>query len=55
MDDQRGDGEEPNRHRDQVVRDRREALGDVIRIVVAAPGSLTGRYPEVNTAASPRG
>jgi hypothetical protein len=30
-------------------RDRREALGQVLRIVVAAPGSLSGRYPEGNT------
>lgn len=30
-------------------RDRREALGQVVRIVVAAPGSMTGRYPEGNT------
>jgi len=30
-------------------RDRREALGQVVRIVVAAPGSLVGRYPEGNT------
>ncbi|CRK54573.1 conserved protein of unknown function [Rhodococcus sp. RD6.2] len=30
-------------------RDRREALGQVIRIVVAAPGSAFGRYPEGNT------
>ncbi|WP_137723475.1 DUF3703 domain-containing protein [Prescottella subtropica] len=29
--------------------DRREALGQVVRIVVAAPGSLTGRYPDGNT------
>lgn len=29
--------------------DRREAFGQVIRILVAAPGSLTGRYPEGNT------
>jgi len=29
--------------------DRREALGQVIRIAVAVPGSLTGRYPEGNT------
>ncbi|MGA5466749.1 DUF3703 domain-containing protein [Mycobacterium sp. NPDC050041] len=29
--------------------DRREALGQVVRIVVAAPGSLTGRYPQGNT------
>jgi hypothetical protein len=30
-------------------RDRREALAQVVRIVVAAPGSLTGRYPGGNT------
>lgn len=30
-------------------RDRREAVGQVLRIVVAAPGSLTGRYPDGNT------
>ena len=30
-------------------RDRREAFGQMIRILVAAPGSLTGRYPEGNT------
>ncbi|WP_305094153.1 DUF3703 domain-containing protein [Prescottella sp. R16] len=30
-------------------RDRREAVGQVVRIVVAAPGSLTGRYPDGNT------
>nr|CAE09111.1 hypothetical protein [Gordonia westfalica] len=29
--------------------DRREALGQVVRIIVAAPGSLSGRYPEGNT------
>jgi hypothetical protein len=29
--------------------DRREALGQVVRIIAAAPGSLTGRYPEGNT------
>jgi Protein of unknown function (DUF3703) len=29
--------------------DRREALGQIVRIIVAAPGSLTGRYPEGNT------
>lgn len=29
--------------------DRREALGQVVRIVLAAPGSWTGRYPEGNT------
>ena len=30
-------------------RDRREALGQVVRIVVAAPGSALGRYPQGNT------
>ncbi|WP_040841605.1 DUF3703 domain-containing protein [Nocardia brevicatena] len=30
-------------------RDRREAFGQFIRIIVAAPGSLSGRYPEGNT------
>ena len=30
-------------------RDRREALGQLLRLAVAAPGSLTGRYPEGNT------
>ncbi|WP_327109968.1 DUF3703 domain-containing protein [Nocardia sp. NBC_01730] len=30
-------------------RDRREAAGQVVRIIVAAPGSLTGRFPEGNT------
>jgi len=30
-------------------RDRREALGQVLRIIVAAPASLSGRYPEGNT------
>ncbi|TLG08820.1 DUF3703 domain-containing protein [Nocardia cyriacigeorgica] len=30
-------------------RDRREALGQVIRIIVAAPGSLAGLAPEGNT------
>ncbi|MBF6219311.1 DUF3703 domain-containing protein [Nocardia abscessus] len=30
-------------------RDRREALGQVVRIIVAVPGSLSGRYPEGNT------
>ncbi len=30
-------------------RDRREAFGQVVRIIVAAPGSLSGRYPEGNT------
>lgn len=29
--------------------DRREALGQVVRIILAAPGSLTGRFPEGNT------
>ncbi|MGV9749183.1 DUF3703 domain-containing protein [Nocardia farcinica] len=30
-------------------RDRREAVGQLVRILVAAPGSLSGRYPEGNT------
>jgi hypothetical protein len=30
-------------------RDRREALGQVVRLLVAAPGSLSGRYPTGNT------
>ncbi|MFD4293798.1 DUF3703 domain-containing protein [Rhodococcus sp. NPDC058505] len=30
-------------------RDRREALGQVLRIAVAAPGSLAGRFPDGNT------
>lgn len=30
-------------------RERREALGQVVRLIVAAPGSLTGRYPVGNT------
>ena len=30
-------------------RDRREALGQVVRVVVAAPGSALGKYPEGNT------
>ena len=29
--------------------DRREALGQVVRLTVAAPGSLSGRYPPGNT------
>lgn len=29
--------------------DRHEVLGQLFRIVVAGPGSLTGRYPEGNT------
>ena len=29
--------------------DVREALGQVLRLVVAAPGSLSGRYPAGNT------
>lgn len=31
------------------LRDRREALGQVLRIVLAAPGSLTGHAPRGNT------
>lgn len=30
-------------------RDQRELVGQIIRIVVAGPGSLTGRYPLGNT------
>jgi hypothetical protein len=30
-------------------RDRREARGQVVRLAVAAPGSVSGRYPEGNT------
>jgi len=30
-------------------RDRRESLGQVVRLLVAAPGSLSGRYPTGNT------
>jgi hypothetical protein len=30
-------------------RNRREALGQVVRLVVAAPGSVSGRYPQGNT------
>ncbi len=30
-------------------RDRREALGQIVRIIVAAPGSVSGRYPQGNT------
>ncbi|WP_129978129.1 DUF3703 domain-containing protein [Rhodococcus sp. Q1] len=30
-------------------RDRREALGQVVRVIVASPGSTLGRYPEGNT------
>ncbi|KGN32135.1 hypothetical protein N802_11165 [Knoellia sinensis KCTC 19936] len=30
-------------------RDRREAAGQVLRLVVAGPGSALGRYPEGNT------
>lgn len=29
--------------------DRREALGQMLRLIVAAPGSMTGRYPVGNT------
>jgi hypothetical protein len=31
------------------IRDRREVLGQLLRIMVAGPGSFTGRYPEGNT------
>lgn len=30
-------------------RDAREAFGQVLRLVVAGPGSLTGRFPEGNS------
>ncbi|OFJ52185.1 hypothetical protein BEL07_18850 [Mycolicibacterium grossiae] len=30
-------------------RDRREAVGQVLRLMIAAPGSMTGRYPVGNT------
>ena len=30
-------------------RDRREVVGQVVRLVVAGPGSLAGRYPTGNT------
>jgi hypothetical protein len=30
-------------------RDRREAVGQVVRLLLAAPGSALGRYPEGNT------
>lgn len=32
--------------------DTREAVGQVVRLVVAGPGSLTGRYPLGNTGRS---
>jgi hypothetical protein len=31
------------------VRDRRECVGQVVRVLVAGPGSLTGKYPLGNT------
>ena len=31
------------------TRDRAEIRGQILRLVVAGPGSLTGRYPEGNT------
>ena len=38
----------------QAVRqhDRHEAVGQVVRLIVAAPGSLSGRYPVGNTGRS---
>lgn len=30
-------------------RDRRELLGQLVRVMVAGPGSFTGRYPPGNT------
>jgi hypothetical protein len=37
------------------TRDRREALGQLVRIVVAGPGSFAGRYPTGNTGRSTMG
>jgi hypothetical protein len=34
--------------------DRREALGQIVRIIVAAPGSLSGRYPQRQHRPQPR-
>lgn len=31
-----------------LERNRKEAIGQIIRLVVAGPGSLAGRYPEGN-------
>jgi len=31
------------------ARDRREVVGQLIRLVLAGPGSISGRYPEGNT------
>ena len=31
------------------ARDRHEVIGQLIRLVVAGPGSVSGRYPEGNT------
>lgn len=33
-------------------RDRHELVAQVVRLIVAAPGSLTGRYPSGNTGRS---
>lgn len=30
-------------------RDRREAVGQIVRLIVAGPGSLAGKYPSGNT------
>lgn len=30
-------------------RDRRETVGQIVRLIVAGPGSLAGRYPVGNT------
>jgi len=35
-----------------TTRDAEEIVGQVIRTVVAAPGSITGRYPKGNTGRS---
>lgn len=36
-------------------RNRQESLGQVLRFVVAGPGSLTGRYPRGNTGTTAMG
>lgn len=36
-------------------RDRHELVAQIVRLIVAAPGSLTGRYPHGNTGRSTMG
>ena len=36
-------------HRALGERDRREVVGQIVRIAVAGPGSLLGKYPPGNT------